>query len=73
MAFDHEAREGAVLRRLLQRAEVVVRHHRHLKQPIDTQRVVQLVLAGQAARSAEVGLYRALLEEAVGSLLHGLR
>jgi hypothetical protein len=73
MAFDQATRDGVVLQRLLQRARIVVRHHRHRCQPVDVRRVVQLVLAGQTAHPAEVGRYRALLEEAVGALVHGFR
>jgi len=58
---------------LLRRAHVVIRHHRHYRQPIDARAVVERVPAAAARPGEDVVQYRALLEEAVRSLIHDVR
>jgi hypothetical protein len=54
---------------LLRRAQLIVQHHRYHGQPVDARQVVQRVLASHPSPAR----YRALLEEAVDSILCGFR
>ncbi|MCW3031432.1 MAG: hypothetical protein JWM66_1565 [Solirubrobacterales bacterium] len=73
MDSNGHARGAAAWERLLRRAHIVVEHHRYRGQPIDVRDVVERVLATSPFVGKEVLRYRALLQEAVASLIRGLR
>ena len=56
---------------LLRRASNIVAHYRFFNQPIDAREVVRRTLATQPQE--KILQYRALLEEAVESLIRGFR
>jgi hypothetical protein len=58
---------------LLRRVQIVVGHHRYRGLAVDARAVVQRVLASYPARPPRLLQYRALLEEAVDSLVRGFR
>jgi hypothetical protein len=66
--------QTAVLQQLLRRLHIVVEHHRHHRQSVDARDVVGLVLAEHERRHRDqIIKYRAALEDAVRSLLYGIR
>ncbi len=74
MAADWAAWEAALLEQLMRRVQIVVEHHRHCQQPIDPREIVAYVLAEQERKhQGQLAQVRSMLEEAVRSLIHGLR
>ena len=73
MESDRTTSDVAVFDRLLRRARIVVAHYRYRGQPIDARRVAQRIVADCAPGSEQSLRHRAALEEAVRSLIHGLR
>jgi hypothetical protein len=73
MECDRKARDGAVFEQLLRRAQIVVEHYRYRSQPVDARGVVERVLAVGVDRPADSLQYRAVLQEAVCSWIHGFR
>jgi hypothetical protein len=73
MELDRKARDAAVLERLLRRAGLVIQHYRYRGQPVDVRGVVRRVLTSCKDRPENVMQYRADLEAAVRSLIHGFR
>jgi hypothetical protein len=66
--------DAPIFEQLLRRAQVVVQHHRYHQQAVDAHEVVERVLATCDAGRASIALqYRGLLQEAVLSLIHGIR
>ena len=64
----------SIFEQLLRRAQIVVQHHRYHQQAVDAHEVVERVLATCDAGRANMALqYRGLLQQAVLSLIHGLR
>ncbi|MCU1281728.1 MAG: hypothetical protein JWM53_5274 [bacterium] len=73
MDSDSRTLDPEAWEQLLRRAHAVVEHHRYHRQPIDAREVVGRVLATYPSRAARIVQYRALLEEAVDSLIRGFR
>ena len=71
---DVETMDAPIFEQLLRRAQIVVQHHRYHQQAVDASEVVERVLATCDADRARLALrYRGLLQQAVSSLIHGLR
>jgi hypothetical protein len=64
---------STVFEQLLRRAQIVIQHHRYRQQPIDAREVVDRVRATYERRLENFVQYRGVLEEAVRSLIHGVR
>jgi hypothetical protein len=60
-----------IVEKLLRRARVIIEHYRRYNQPVDAREVVRRTLATQPPE--KILQYRALLEEAVESFIHGFR
>ena len=61
----------SIVETLLRRARVIIEHYRRYNQPVDAREVVRRTLATQPPE--KILQYRALLEEAVESFIHGFR
>lgn len=61
----------SIVDKLLRRAWVIVEHYRRHRQPVDAREVVRRTLASQPQE--KIVQYRAILEEAVESFIHGFR
>jgi hypothetical protein len=74
MPADRADWESALLEQLMRRVQIVVEHHRHHEQPLDARQIVAYVLAEHERKHrGELAQIRSMLEEAVRSLIHGLR
>jgi hypothetical protein len=63
--------DGELWRKLVRRAQLIAAHQRFYGLRIDAREVARRALASQP--DASIVQYRALLEEAVASFLHGFR
>ena len=71
---DAKAMDAPIFEQLLRLDQVVVRHHRYHQQAVDAHEVVERVLATyDPGRPGIAHQYRGLLQEAVRSLIHGIR